>query len=98
VYQQIYDSLIGKYGWDAIWADNDRAASVSLTASTSTVTRRSARASLYINAYPCNTPRRSTKAGAKWGRAPSASMSSPAARSAGIAALRRLRMVGGHQR
>jgi alpha-D-xyloside xylohydrolase len=22
VYQQIYDKLLGKYGWDAIWADN----------------------------------------------------------------------------
>ncbi len=53
VYQQIYDRLIGKYGWDAIWADNDEPQDYpSGSVNMSTVTTALGAASLYINAYP----------------------------------------------
>jgi len=53
VYQQIYDKLIGKYGWDAIWADNTEpqdypSGSVNMGSATSKI----GPVSFYINAYP----------------------------------------------
>jgi len=53
VYQQMYDRLIGKYGWDAIWADNDEPQDYpSGSVNMSSVTTALGAASLYINAYP----------------------------------------------
>ncbi len=53
VYQQMYDRLIGKYGWDAIWADNDEPQDYpSGSVNMSSVTTSLGAASLYINAYP----------------------------------------------
>jgi alpha-D-xyloside xylohydrolase len=48
VYQQIYDGLLGKYGWDGIWADATEPEGVDLN----TVTTAIGKGFLYINAYP----------------------------------------------
>jgi alpha-D-xyloside xylohydrolase len=48
VYQQIYDRLLGKYGWDAIWADATEPEGVDLN----TVTTAIGKGFLYINSYP----------------------------------------------
>jgi alpha-D-xyloside xylohydrolase len=48
VYQQIYDGLLGKYGWDAIWADATEPEGIDLN----TVTTAIGKGFLYINAYP----------------------------------------------
>jgi alpha-D-xyloside xylohydrolase len=48
VYQQIYDRLLGKYSWDAIWADATEPEGIDLN----TVTTALGKGFLYINAYP----------------------------------------------
>jgi alpha-D-xyloside xylohydrolase len=52
VYQQIYDRLVGKYGWDGIWADNTEPQpypdSVNMRAAPTAL----GKGALYINAYP----------------------------------------------
>ena len=48
VYQQIYDGLVGKYGWDGIWADATEPEGIDLNGLTSAI----GPGSLYINAYP----------------------------------------------
>jgi alpha-D-xyloside xylohydrolase len=48
VYQQIYERLLGKYGWDAIWADATEPEGVDLN----TVTTALGKGFLTINAYP----------------------------------------------
>lgn len=48
VFKQIYDALLGKYGWDAIWADATEPEGVDLN----TVTTAIGKGFNYINAYP----------------------------------------------
>jgi len=52
VYQQIYDRLIGKYGWDAIWADNTEPQAYPDSVNMHSVTTALGKGALYINAYP----------------------------------------------
>jgi len=52
VYQQIYDRLVGNYGWDGIWADNTEPQpypdSVNMRAADTAL----GKGALYLNAYP----------------------------------------------
>ncbi|MGE5783358.1 MAG: glycoside hydrolase family 31 protein [Myxococcales bacterium] len=53
VYQQMYDRLLGKYGWDGVWADNTEpqdypAGSVNMRTATTAL----GKGALVINAYP----------------------------------------------
>ena len=48
VYKQIYDGLLGKYGWDGIWADATEPEGIDLN----TVTTAIGKGFHYINAYP----------------------------------------------
>jgi alpha-D-xyloside xylohydrolase len=48
VFKQIYDSLLGKYGWDAIWADATEPEALDLN----TITTALGKGFNYFNAYP----------------------------------------------
>jgi alpha-D-xyloside xylohydrolase len=52
VFQQIYDRLLGKYGWDGIWADNTEPQSYPDSVNMRTVSTALGKGALYINAYP----------------------------------------------
>jgi len=52
VYQQIYDRLLGKYGWDAIWADNTEPQAYPDSVDINSVTTALGKGALNINAYP----------------------------------------------
>jgi alpha-D-xyloside xylohydrolase len=52
VYQQIYDRLVGKYGWDGIWADNTEPQAYPDAINMRTVNTALGKGALYINAYP----------------------------------------------
>jgi alpha-D-xyloside xylohydrolase len=52
VYQQIYDRLLGKYGWDAIMADNTEPQAYPDTLDMNSVDTALGKGALYINAYP----------------------------------------------
>jgi alpha-D-xyloside xylohydrolase len=52
VYQQIYDKLLGKYGWDAIWADNTEPQAYPDSINMHSVDTVLGKGALYINAYP----------------------------------------------
>ncbi|MDP4179708.1 MAG: glycoside hydrolase family 31 protein [Bacillota bacterium] len=52
VYQQIYDRLIGKYGWDGIWADNTEPQAYPDSVNMRTVNTALGKGAFYINAYP----------------------------------------------
>ena len=52
VYQQIYDRLLGKYGWDAIWADNTEPQSYPEGVNVRAANTALGKGALYINAYP----------------------------------------------
>ena len=52
VYQQSYDRLIGKYGWDAIWADNTEPQSYPEGVNVHAANTALGKGALYINAYP----------------------------------------------
>jgi alpha-D-xyloside xylohydrolase len=52
VYQQIYDRLLGKYGWDAIWADNTEPQAYPDSINMHSVTTALGKGAFYINAYP----------------------------------------------
>ena len=57
VYQQIYDKLLGKYGWDAIWADNTEPQAYPDSINPNGngmhgVTTALGKGAFYINAYP----------------------------------------------
>jgi alpha-D-xyloside xylohydrolase len=52
VYQQIYDRLLGKYGWDGIWADNTEPQAYPDAINMRTVNTALGKGALYINAYP----------------------------------------------
>ena len=54
VYQQIYDKLLGKYGWDAIWADNTEPQDYPSGAipNMHAVTTSLGKGAFHINAYP----------------------------------------------
>jgi len=52
VYQQSYDRLIGKYGWDAIWADNTEPQSYPENVNVRAANTALGKGALYINAYP----------------------------------------------
>jgi alpha-D-xyloside xylohydrolase len=52
VYQQIYDRLIGKYGWDAIWADNTEPQAYPDSVDVSSQDTALGKGALFINAYP----------------------------------------------
>jgi alpha-D-xyloside xylohydrolase len=51
-YQQDYDRLIGKYGWDAIWADNTEPQSYPEGVNVHAATTALGKGALVINAYP----------------------------------------------
>lgn len=51
-YQQDYDRLLGKYGWDAIWADNTEPQSYPDGVNVHAATTALGKGALYINAYP----------------------------------------------
>ena len=54
VYQQIYDKLLGKYGWDGIWADNTEPQDYPSGAipNMHAVTTALGKGAFHINAYP----------------------------------------------
>ncbi len=52
VYQQIYDRLIGKYGWDAIWADNTEPQAYPDSVDVNSQDTALGKGALFINAYP----------------------------------------------
>jgi alpha-D-xyloside xylohydrolase len=52
VYQQSYDRLIGKYGWDSIWADNTEPQSYPEGVNVHAATTALGKGAFYINAYP----------------------------------------------
>ena len=52
VYQQIYDRLIGKYGWDAIWADNTEPQAYPDSVDVASQDTALGKGALVINAYP----------------------------------------------
>ena len=52
VYQQSYDRLLGKYGWDAIWADNTEPQSYPEGVNVHAANTALGKGALYINAYP----------------------------------------------
>jgi len=52
IYQQIYDRLLGKYGWDAIWADNTEPQAYPDSLNMHSVTTALGKGAFYINAYP----------------------------------------------
>ena len=52
VYQQIYDRLIGKYGWDAIWADNTEPQAYPDSVDVNSQDTALGKGALVINAYP----------------------------------------------
>jgi len=52
VFQQSYDRLLGKYGWDAIWADNDEPQGYPDPVNVGAATTALGKGALYINAYP----------------------------------------------
>ena len=51
-YQQDHDQLIGKYGWDGIWADNTEPQSYPDGVNVHAATTALGKGALYINAYP----------------------------------------------
>jgi len=51
-YQYDHDRLIGKYGWDAIWADNTEPQSYPEGVNVHAATTALGKGALYINAYP----------------------------------------------
>lgn len=52
VYQQTFDRLIGKYGWDGIWADNTEPQPYPDNFNIRTVDTALGKGALYVNAYP----------------------------------------------
>jgi len=52
VYQQTYDRLLGKYGWDAIWADNTEPQAYPDPLNLRAATTALGKGALNINAYP----------------------------------------------
>jgi len=52
VYQQIYDRLIGKYGWDAIWADNTEPQAYPDPLNIDAADTALGKGAFYVNAYP----------------------------------------------
>ena len=52
VYQQTYDRLLGKYGWDAIWADNTEPQAYPDPVNVHSATTAAGKGALVINAYP----------------------------------------------
>ena len=52
VYQQIYDKLIGKYGWDAIWADNTEPQAYPDSINVHSADTALGKGAFNINAYP----------------------------------------------
>ncbi len=52
VYRQIYDDLLGKYGWDGIWADNTEPQPYPDAFNMRTVNTSLGKGVLNINAYP----------------------------------------------
>ncbi len=52
VYQQIHDRLLGKYGWDAIWADNTEPQAYPDSVNIHAADTGLGKGAFYINAYP----------------------------------------------
>jgi alpha-D-xyloside xylohydrolase len=52
VYQQIYDRLVGNYGWDSIWADNTEPQPYPDSINMRAVDTALGKGALFINAYP----------------------------------------------
>ncbi len=52
VYQQIYDRLVGAYGWDGIWADNTEPQPYPDSIDMRSVDTALGKGALFINAYP----------------------------------------------
>jgi alpha-D-xyloside xylohydrolase len=52
VYQQIYDKLLGKYGWDGIWADNTEPQAYPDSVDVGSQDTAVGKGSTVINAYP----------------------------------------------
>jgi alpha-D-xyloside xylohydrolase len=52
VYQQIYDRLLGNYGWDAIWADNTEPQAYPDPVNVRAADTALGKGAFYINAYP----------------------------------------------
>lgn len=52
VYQQTYDRLLGKYGWDAIWADNTEPQAYPDPVNVHAANTAAGKGALVINAYP----------------------------------------------
>jgi alpha-D-xyloside xylohydrolase len=52
VYQQMYDRLLGPYGWDGIWADNTEPQAYPDPVNVRAANTALGKGALYINAYP----------------------------------------------
>jgi alpha-D-xyloside xylohydrolase len=52
IYQQIYDRLLGKYGWDGIWADNTEPQAYPDSVDVNSQDTALGKGSTVINAYP----------------------------------------------
>jgi alpha-D-xyloside xylohydrolase len=52
VFQQIEDRLLGNFGWDGIWADNNEPESYPDQVNVRTADTAAGKGALYINAYP----------------------------------------------
>ena len=52
IYQQIYDRLLGNYGWDAIWADNTEPQSYPEGVNVHAANTALGKGAFYLNAYP----------------------------------------------
>jgi alpha-D-xyloside xylohydrolase len=52
IYQQIYDRLLGNYGWDAIWADNTEPQGYPEGVNVHAADTALGKGALYLNAYP----------------------------------------------
>ena len=92
-----YDRLMGKYGWDGIWADNTEPQSYPDPSTCTRPTPRSARAPCTSMPIPCSTTRRCTKIGAG-GPNKSASTSSRRSAFAGQQRYATACLVGRHRR
>jgi alpha-D-xyloside xylohydrolase len=79
VYQQIYDRLCGKYGWDGIWADNTEPQPYPDSVNMRTVNTALGKGAFYINAYPLGHSQALYEGGARLARTRSVYMFLPEA-------------------
>ena len=98
VYQQSYDRLIGKYGWDAIWADNTEPQSYPEGVNVHAANTALGKGALLHQRLPASTQQGGLRGLAQGGAEQQARLHPHPQRVRGPAALRGGLLVGGHQR